>query len=94
MKNREREKSPSNVLRDTSRDLVPAPDSFLQNKLKGLFKNKSLKSSATRQQKETIIGKLLSRNKSSITSSSTSKLTPTTKQQQNESTYNTYFAFY
>lgn len=51
------DKSPSNVSSE-----VPAPNSFLPNKLKILLKNRSMKTSAICQQKDTSVGKLFSCN--------------------------------
>ena len=65
----EENESLSNVPHGTSSE-IPAPDSQISNKLKILLKNKSMKTSAICQQKETSVGKLFSRNESHVKSSS------------------------
>lgn len=69
----EMDNSPSNVPRGTSSE-VPAPNSLLPNKLKVLLKNKSVRTSAVCQQKDTSVGKLFSRNESRVKSLSPLKL--------------------
>lgn len=60
-----KDNSPSNIPRGTSNE-VPAPDPLLSHKLKVLLKNKSMKTSAICQQKDTSVGKLFSRKESRV----------------------------
>ncbi|XP_036148953.1 uncharacterized protein LOC118647689 [Monomorium pharaonis] len=73
---------PSNIFCSAS-NKVPAPNPLLPNKIKTLFKNKSMKTSMICQQKDTSVGKLFSRKESRVTSLSPSKLTYKTTLDEN-----------
>ncbi|XP_036139068.1 uncharacterized protein LOC118644522 [Monomorium pharaonis] len=72
---------PSNIFCSAS-NKVPAPNPLLPNKIKTLFKNKSMKTSMICQ-KDTSVGKLFSRKESRVTSLSPSKLTYKTTLDEN-----------
>ncbi|XP_032690379.1 uncharacterized protein LOC116853415 [Odontomachus brunneus] len=78
--------SPSKISRGRNiiHSKVSAPDSLLSNKIKHLLKNKSMKTLATYQQKNTSVGKLFSRSKSHVKSlSPLNKLIYNTKLDKN-----------
>lgn len=77
--NEDEDNSPSNISRGTS-NKVPAPDPLLSNKLKLLFKNKAIKTSAICQEKDTSVGRLFLRKESRL---SPSKLTHKTTLDEN-----------
>lgn len=78
----ETDNSLSNVPCCTSNEVL-APDSLLPNKLKVLLKNKSMKTSAICQQKNTSVGKIFSRNDSRDKSLSSLKLIHNTTLDEN-----------
>ncbi|XP_036148798.1 uncharacterized protein LOC118647639 isoform X2 [Monomorium pharaonis] len=78
----EDEDNPSSNIFCSASNKVPAPNPLLPNKIKTLFKNKSIKTSMICQ-KDTSVGKLFSRKESRVTSLSPSKLTYKTTLDEN-----------